>query len=442
MLRYIVFFLLAGWLPLITRAQFTNSGAQIIVSGANLVLDNLDLVNSGTFTHTAGIVRFTGNSNAAVAGTIPPQFFAIELNKPGAQIQLQTGINVNDQILFSNGLLDLNNNNIILGTTGYLNGEKESSRITGVTGGYVEFTSLLNAPAAANPGNLGLVISSPANLGSTVIRRGHVSQSNGANMANSIFRYYDVLPTNNTSLQATIGINYFDAELNTLGETMLTVWKSPNTTTWTSLGYNTRNAATNFVDQLNITDMARFTLSSELYVLPLSISELHTRCINNQVVISWQTRGAADLNKFIIDRSANGADWQPIGTVPVTGKSTYAYTDAQSFNGAWYRIIQVDEKGQQFISPMVQSKCDGNEEARVFPNPAYGNSWLQLQAASSSKVVMRLFDHKGTLVKILTANAAAGVNQFDLQINNLPQGVYSLVVNWDGQVKTIKVVKL
>ena len=180
------------------------------------------------------------------------------------------------------------------------------------------------------------------------------------------------------------------------------------------------------------------------------INDLHTKCLNNQLVITWQNRDAVTSGQFIIDRSLNGADWQPIATIPVTGSNSYAYTDAQSFTGAWYRIVQVADNGHQTISAAVQSNCGVPEVARVFPNPAYGNAWLQLQtlphdsrAASKTKVVMRLYDHKGSLVRLQTASAAAGLNQFDLQMNGLPQGIYSLVVHWgNGYSKTIKIVKL
>ena len=56
-----------------------------------------------------------------------------------------------------------------------LQGEMERSHIIGATGGYVQIIMPLNAPAASNPGNLGATITSNKNLGSTIIRRGHVS---------------------------------------------------------------------------------------------------------------------------------------------------------------------------------------------------------------------------------------------------------------------------
>jgi hypothetical protein len=64
-----------------------------------------------------------------------------------------------------------------------------------------------------NPGNLGAFITSAANVGVVTIRRGHVSQS-GAGLASSINRYYSITAENNTNLNATLRLKYFDAELN------------------------------------------------------------------------------------------------------------------------------------------------------------------------------------------------------------------------------------
>ena len=46
--------------------------------------------------------------------------------------------------------------------TALLNGESETSSITGATGGYVEITNTLNASSSLNPGNLGAILSSQA----------------------------------------------------------------------------------------------------------------------------------------------------------------------------------------------------------------------------------------------------------------------------------------
>ena len=443
----IIFGILCG-LPQLVNCQLNNNGATMVMeSGAYLVVDNLDFQNNGTFTQTAGTVKFSGTTGTVVSGSAAPQFYTIELNKTGTSLQLHTNMGITNKLLFTAGLLNLNNYNITLDATASLNGESEASRITGTTGGYIQITNTLNAPAAANPGNLGAVITSAQNLGSTIIRRGHVSQTNGSGLGNTIFRYYDIIPTNNTTLNASLGINYFDAELNSLDENSLTVWKSPNTTTWTSLGYDTRNTTTNYVDKTSIADFARFTLSSPLNALPLVWSSFNTKCTNNDVTISWKTLQESNTNKFIVRRSSNGTTWNDIGTLTAAGNSNstiaYSYTDGQAFSGAYYYIVQEDFNGHETYSPVLRSSCSVSETINVYPNPVYNSCWISIQTESSSPIMMRLYDSKGALVLQQLENVQAGTSQIGLQLDNIVHGTYSLVVNWGkGKIKTVKIEKL
>ena len=434
-------------LPQLAKSQLNNNGAAIVMgNGTYLVIDNLDLQNNGTFTQTAGTVQFTGASNTSITGAALPQFYNLALNKSAASLLLQNNISVNNQVLFTTGLLNLNNYNITLVATALLNGESETSRITGTTGGYVQITSNLNAPVAENPGNLGAVITSAQNLGSTLIRRGHVSQANAWGMGNSIFRYYDITPTNNTALNATLNFNYFDAELNSLDENMLTVATRSNTT-WANQGFDTRNTITNVVTKSGFGDFSWVTLSTPLNALPLVWGSFNTKCVNNGVIITWKTLQENNTNVFYIRRSSNGRDWQTMATLAAAGNSnlsiSYSYTDPLSFSGAIYRIVQEDRGGAQTLSPVLQSNCNISDALTVYPNPTYGNCWVSIQSTSNTAVLMRLYDSKGALVKQQLENVTAGASQIAFQMNKLGHGIYNLVVSWgNGNQKTVKIEKL
>ena len=72
------------------------------------------------------------------------------------------------------GQLDLLANNLTLVTSdGTITGEDENTRITSTSTGSIIKAVDLNAPHSINPGNIGIEISSSANLGLTEIRRGH-----------------------------------------------------------------------------------------------------------------------------------------------------------------------------------------------------------------------------------------------------------------------------
>jgi hypothetical protein len=79
-----------------------------------------------------------------------------------------------------------------------------------------------------------------------IIKRGHESQVIGGAAGNSLFRYYDIIPTSNTSLNATLRFNYFDGELGTLDETTLVYFKSDDSTNWAIQGFTSSNSLDKF----------------------------------------------------------------------------------------------------------------------------------------------------------------------------------------------------
>jgi hypothetical protein len=74
-------------------------------------------------------------------------------------------------------------------------GENERNRIIGPNGGVIKMTVILKAPLAVNPGNLGITITSPANLGSVTIQRGHKPVTGLSNNGVGIGRYYMLIPS-------------------------------------------------------------------------------------------------------------------------------------------------------------------------------------------------------------------------------------------------------
>ena len=218
-MKCILFILVGLILVQLSAAQFTiSTGATFSFSGnAKLTLSNMDLVNNGSLSAGTGSILFAGNADNVLKGTQPINLYDIAIDKSTGRVQLHVPLAASHQVLFTSGLLDLNGNDLNLGTTGSLSGEQEASHVIGSSGGAVIFTTDLSAPSSANPGNLGIIITSAQNLGNTTIKRGHQSQTDTYGSGNSITRYYDITPANNTNLDATLRFTYLDAELNGFG---------------------------------------------------------------------------------------------------------------------------------------------------------------------------------------------------------------------------------
>jgi hypothetical protein len=447
----LLLFLLSSLLCSCTlSAQLTiTPGTQFSVSGdARLTLQNTDLVNNGNLQFaTNSTVLFTGNASSSIGGSQPLRFFTMEIAKNGGQsVVLQKKIAAISEVTFITGFLNLNGFDLDLESTGDLVQERGDSRIIGPNGGIVMISANLNAPVNSNPGDLGVLITSPQNLGNVTIKRGHQSQ-NGNGITSSIFRYYDISPANNSNLNATLRLNYFDEELNSLNENSLVFFKSENTTDWSTQSFTSRDAIANFVEKNGINSFSRWTLSNLNNPLPLLFTLFNARCDGNKVIISWKTAQEQNTSRFDIERSNDDIHWSVIGHLPASGNSSgeksYLFTDNNPVQNAQYRIAEYDLDGRIQYTSIIRSSCNITDVFSVWPNPLHEMIFLNITTSNESQATVKIFDSRGALVKMQKSTVLAGSNQFRIDTRTLPNGVYSLHADWNhGQIqKTIQIIK-
>jgi len=380
-------------------------------AGTFVVLNEIGFIHNGSSILFDNKFRFTGNNDVSIEGSTLPLFSTLEVNKTGsAKVILQRSIGVNQNLSFLSGLLELNNFSIDLNTTGTLNGEGENSRTIGANGGYIQIVNTLNAPNNTNPGNLGAVITSSQNLGSVTIKRGHRSQTNGSGGGNSILRYFDIEPANNSGLNATLRFSYLDAEMNSLDENSIVLWKSPDTQTWFESGSDARNTTDNWVQKNGINDFSRWTLTSPGNALPVTGMILTGRWKNNAAQLSWTTLTEISNDHFNIERKYIGENtFSSVGTKNssyTNGNSqtptAYNWIDAASNNRGTiqYRIKQTDKNGQFSYSNTIALKP---EDVKVFIENTYptipvdNSIYIQTGSLNIEKMNVQLYDMKGRL---------------------------------------------
>src|SRR5215471_12704846 len=102
------------FLSLPAFAQLTiSSGTQWVNNGnVTINLSNLDMINNGTFVAANSNVKFAGNANSNIAGSMASSFYQIEVSKSAnGTVLLESDVNVSNQVIFTAGLLDLNQKN-------------------------------------------------------------------------------------------------------------------------------------------------------------------------------------------------------------------------------------------------------------------------------------------------------------------------------------------
>lgn len=446
------FILLFLTIPVFARSQFyIQDGASITMTGnATIALRDIDLVVDGSITQSPGdgIWTFTGVGDNFISGSSIPFFDRLQIAKTGsARIILLQNISTAGGVWFGSGIIDLKTKHITLQPGATLGNESETSHLIGAIGGYVGITTDLNAPVAANPGNLGATISSAQNLGPTTIRRGANSQTNSFGGGSSILRYYDIQPSNNTALNATLRINYLDAELNGLDESAFTLWKSTDSMHWTNMGYTGRDATANFVEASGISDFSRWTLSTTSNPLPVRLTSFRVECIGGSARIAWSTAQEQNSSRFDVEKSTDGIQWQSIGHLAAAGNSSlptdYAYTDANTASGiAFYRIAELDLDGSETYSAIASASC-GNvaNDATIYPNPVRDICQVILNTPVASQMRMEIYNAAGARIHSQIVVLNAGSNSVGINMKLLSPGLYFLNLQWDNGQRT-KVMKI
>lgn len=437
------FFLLASCFfcaSALSQLKVQNAALFYLSGDAKVTLKDISLVNDGTITVAAnGRFVFTGSSDMQISGSQLIAFNELEIaNSVVKKLILQRAIDVNGKIIFTSGIIDLNNNNINLGVAAFLENESETSRVIGANGGQIIFSNTLNAPISANPANLGAIISSSQNLGIVTIRRGHQVQVNSWGGGNSIFRYYEIIPQNNVALNATLRFRYFDTELNSLAENNLTLWKSANNINWALQGFSTRDPASNYVEKTAINDFSRWTLSTPDNALPITGLTLSGRWKDNGSWLSWTTLAEYDNNYFDVERKYSNEDnFKKIGikySVYPDGNSqsptAYSWTDATAVSNRGdiqYRLKQVDRNSQFTYSNIILIKPGGPIVfiEKIYPTFAVKNNlYIQTGNSNIKEIEIQVYDMQGRSY----LNKRTEYRSQWIQLPELSQGIYRIVI--------------
>jgi len=192
--------------------------------------------------------------------------------------------------------------------------------------------------------------------------------------------------------------------------------------------------AVNSVTNVNVTPANFFrswTLSNILQPLPVELLRFDADCDQASVRLTWATASENGADRFVIERSADGAAFEPIGEVPAVGSSLsvteYSFVDPRHLNPSYYRLRMVDTDGTHAYSPVRMASCGAGSTAII-------NAWdggevmhVIIRSARDQRITLRLFDSAGKLVAWQEGVALVeGMNSFEIDQRGAAFGIYSL----------------
>jgi hypothetical protein len=140
---------------------------------------------------------------------------------------------------------------------------------------------------------------------------------------------------------------------------------------------------------------------SETGILPVELLFLKASAGKTSVEITWATATEKNFDKFFIERSANGQDFETIGEQKGTGNSLsrqdYSFEDHSPVQGKnYYRLRSVDLDQYTEYSYITVAEYTGDKLVSVYPNPNDGLAInVQLNFAPSEDAHIQIFDNVG-----------------------------------------------
>ncbi len=165
--------------------------------------------------------------------------------------------------------------------------------------------------------------------------------------------------------------------------------------------------------------------------LPVSLLDFTGTLKNKTVLLNWKIASDKDLNKFIIERSADGRNFIPLQSVaainPVSVTRNYSITDASPLPDInYYRLQMIDDDGKFTYSNIVAVRMKQDRKISIFPNPV--EKILYVSAIGNNENAMvEIIDANGRKLKTMNV-VLASATSFSIDVSKLPKAVYYLVL--------------
>ncbi|SEJ86178.1 Por secretion system C-terminal sorting domain-containing protein [Dyadobacter sp. SG02] len=173
--------------------------------------------------------------------------------------------------------------------------------------------------------------------------------------------------------------------------------------------------------------------------LPVTLISFSAAKEGKTALLYWATSEETNSDRFEIERSANGKQWDKIGSVPSHRESStlqnYSFPDDEPMPGQnLYRLKMVDQDNTFAYSVIRRVTTEGRVIA-LYPNPAAEFVKLDGIAPASVKNV-EILSHNG-----ISVYQSAAVSTEGIDIKKLAPGAYLLkITDLNGALNTQKLV--
>lgn len=167
-------------------------------------------------------------------------------------------------------------------------------------------------------------------------------------------------------------------------------------------------------------------------VLPVELISFEGRYINEDISLSWLTATELNNEKFQIELSHDGKEFQMVGEVEGKGttdiKNEYIFSIEDPRSGLNYiRLKQLDFDGQFEYSNIISLnvKRGGEQVGELYPNPnKSGLVNLDYTSKRSEHINVLVYDITGKIILHQAHSIIKGENKLNFDFSVLNKGIY------------------
>ncbi len=230
-------------------------------------------------------------------------------------------------------------------------------------------------------------------------------------------------------------------------------WRGLDLTNSTSNQNDAANAVYQVAATLGYTNAERLAIHTRFtaagytlpafVLLPVKLISFEAKKTGRQTRVTWKTATEENTTSFIVERSADGNNFFPVGTVTAAGNSisekSYSFTDAGPLKGNnFYRLKTINQDGSATYSAIALVFFTGETLLQVFPNPVHHTLTIKNNFSNGT---LALYDVSGN--RVFSQNIIRGnnSNSVSIKLPELAAGVYLVKLNADGQMIQGTIVK-
>ncbi|HEY1021360.1 MAG TPA: T9SS type A sorting domain-containing protein [Flavisolibacter sp.] len=182
------------------------------------------------------------------------------------------------------------------------------------------------------------------------------------------------------------------------------------------------------------------TSASTTGTLPVKLKSWEASIAGSMVLLKWKTATELNASHFVVERSTDGLNFQPLTQVDARGNSTaevsYTAEDKSPLPGAnYYRLKMVDLDATSEYSATKLVNVQADVMVRILQNPVQDR--LQVVSAIAKKAEWHIINISG---QVLAKGVLSG-GQVDIPVSHFTPGRYWLRVEQNAATQTIPFVK-